>query len=236
MNSAVRVPCRWKSHSWAMGDCHRSSVSGTSKDRTRRPGSGVAMSERFDQPETWVTFCTGHMGNTFPLQLQGEGGDLPWKESVMDERLRFVARLLEGEPMSHVCREFGISRKTGYKIFGRCREHGLEALTDRSRRPVRYANQLPSQIETAIVPAGGQAHWGARKIQETLVRRLARSAGSGSQHHPCGFGSARAESSVPSSAVAPRALLCRSDRRPTICGAPITRASSSSATSATATL
>jgi transposase-like protein len=41
-----------------------------------------------------------------------------WKEtSVMEERLRFVARLLEGESMSDVCREFGISRETGYKIF-----------------------------------------------------------------------------------------------------------------------
>jgi transposase len=100
---------------------------------------------------------------------------MPWKESsVMDERLRFVARLLEGEPMSHVCREFGISRKTGYKIFGRYKEHGLEALTDRSRRPVRYANQLPSQIETAIVRAKqDKPHWGARKIRELLVRRLA---------------------------------------------------------------
>lgn len=37
---------------------------------------------------------------------------MPWKErSVMDERLRFIARLLEGEPMTDVCREFGISRK-----------------------------------------------------------------------------------------------------------------------------
>jgi len=35
---------------------------------------------------------------------------MPWNEcSVMDERLRFVARLLEGEGMSDVCREFGIS-------------------------------------------------------------------------------------------------------------------------------
>lgn len=99
---------------------------------------------------------------------------MPWKESsVMDERLRFVARLLEGEPMSHVCREFGISRKTGYKIFGRYKEHGLEALTDRSRRPVRYANQLPSQVEAAIVRAKqDKPHWGARKIRELLVRRL----------------------------------------------------------------
>ena len=45
-----------------------------------------------------------------------------------------------------MCREFGISRKTGYKIFDRYKEHGLEALSDRSRRPVRYANQLPPQI------------------------------------------------------------------------------------------
>jgi len=60
----------------------------------------------------------------------------------MDERLRFVARLLDGESMSEVCREFGISRKTGYKIFTRYKDEGLEALTDRSRRPVRYANQL----------------------------------------------------------------------------------------------
>jgi transposase-like protein len=47
----------------------------------------------------------------------------------MDERLRFVARLLDGEAMSEVCRAFGISRKTGYKIFERYKEHGLEALT-----------------------------------------------------------------------------------------------------------
>jgi transposase-like protein len=39
---------------------------------------------------------------------------MPWKEtSVTEERLRFVARLLEGEGMSDVCREFSISRKTG---------------------------------------------------------------------------------------------------------------------------
>jgi transposase len=69
----------------------------------------------------------------------------------MDARLRFVARLLEGEAMTDVCREFGVSRKTGYKIFDRYKEHGLEALTDRSRRPVRYANPLPPQIEQLIV-------------------------------------------------------------------------------------
>ena len=100
---------------------------------------------------------------------------MPWKESsVMEERLRFVARLLDGESMSDVCRSFGISRKTGYKIFNRYKEHGLEALCDRSRRPVRYANQLPEQVEQMIVRLKGEKpHWGARKIRELLVRRLA---------------------------------------------------------------
>ncbi|MER9547102.1 integrase core domain-containing protein, partial [Mesorhizobium sp. M0437] len=100
---------------------------------------------------------------------------MPWREcSVMEERLRFVARLLAGEGMSDVCRDFGISRKTGYKIFNRYREEGLEALCDRSRRPVRYANQLPEQIERLIVETKREKpHWGARKIRELLVRKLA---------------------------------------------------------------
>ncbi len=76
---------------------------------------------------------------------------MPWKEtSVMEERLRFVARLPEGEGMSDVCREFGISRKTGYKIFNRYKDDGLEALTDRSRRLVRYANQLSEPVEASL--------------------------------------------------------------------------------------
>ena len=86
---------------------------------------------------------------------------MPWKaSSVMEERLRFVARLLDGEAMTEVCREFGISRKTGYKIFDRYKEHGLEALSDRSRRPVRYANQIPRQVETLIVRLKSEKpHW-----------------------------------------------------------------------------
>lgn len=99
---------------------------------------------------------------------------MPWKEcSVMEERLRFVARILEGEAVTDVCREFGISRKTGYKILARYRDEGPAALNDRSRRPVRYANQLPPQIEGLIVSLKtGKPHWGARKIRELLIRRL----------------------------------------------------------------
>ena len=100
---------------------------------------------------------------------------MPWIESsVMEERLRFVARLLDGKGMSDVCREFGICRKTVCKIWGRYKQEGLEALCDRSRRPVRYANQLPGQIERLIVDTKrGKPHWGARKIRELLMRKLA---------------------------------------------------------------
>ena len=92
----------------------------------------------------------------------------------MDERLPFVARLLDGEAMTEACRAFGISRKTGYKTFSRDKEHGQEALGDRSRRPVRYANQLPGQIESLIVALKrDKPHWGARKLRELIVRRLA---------------------------------------------------------------
>jgi transposase InsO family protein len=91
----------------------------------------------------------------------------------MDERMRFVIRLKEGESMASLCREFGISRKTGYKIFERYEESGLEGLSDRTGRPFRYANQLPEQIEAAIVAARREKpSWGARKIRERLLRRL----------------------------------------------------------------
>jgi transposase InsO family protein len=91
----------------------------------------------------------------------------------MDERIRFVIRQKDGESMASLCREFGISRKTGYKILDRYKECGWEGLTDRTRRPFRYANQLPEPVEAAIVAAKrDKPHWGARKIRERLLRRL----------------------------------------------------------------
>jgi putative transposase len=89
----------------------------------------------------------------------------------MDERLKFIARRLDGEQMALLCREFGISRKTGYKILTRYNKVGLEGLTDRSRRPYRHANQLPTQIETLIVRLKeDKPSWGAPKIRERLAR------------------------------------------------------------------
>jgi putative transposase len=98
---------------------------------------------------------------------------MPWKEChVVDERLRFVARLLDGEQMTALCAEFGISRKTGYKIYDRYKDYGVHGLTDRSRRPYRHANQLPLVVETQIVRLKRDyPDWGAPKIREKLRGR-----------------------------------------------------------------
>jgi transposase len=98
---------------------------------------------------------------------------MPWKESsVMDERLRIVARLLEGEQMSPLCREFGISRKTGYKIFERYKDNGLEALTDRSRR-LDWGEQNQQVILASLSDLGakGASALKKRRHPSTFGRR-----------------------------------------------------------------
>jgi len=97
---------------------------------------------------------------------------MPWNEcNRMDERLRFVARLLDGEKMAVLCQEFGISRKTGYKIYNRYKDYGLRGLEDRARSPYRHPNQLPFQVETAILRLKREhPSWGAPKIREKLIK------------------------------------------------------------------
>jgi putative transposase len=153
----------------------------------------------------------------------------------MDERLKFVARLLDGEKMAVLCREFGISRKTGYKLINRYNDSGLEGLTDRSRRPYRHANQLPFQIEKLIVRAKqDKPTWGAPKIRERLARLHP------DVHCPAistvhAVLDATAWSSAASGdATGPPERRCLTSPRPMSCGAPITRASSCWRTGATA--
>jgi hypothetical protein len=74
--------------------------------------------------------------------------------------------------MAALCAEFGISRKTGYKIYDRYQAVGLHGLTDRSRRPHRHAHQLPTAVEKLIVRLKQEdPKWGAPKLQERLRAR-----------------------------------------------------------------
>lgn len=93
--------------------------------------------------DTYGTNNSGHIGYSI-----WHWGDFPrpWKEcSRKDERLRFVARLLDGEKMTVLCREFGISRKTGYKIYNRCKDCGLRVLGGRDRSPCRIPTNCLSR-------------------------------------------------------------------------------------------
>jgi hypothetical protein len=66
---------------------------------------------------------------------------MPWKESsVMDERLRFVASLLDGQQMSPLCREFRHLAQDRIQDF-----RALQRLCARSSdRPVQTAGALPA--------------------------------------------------------------------------------------------
>jgi putative transposase len=84
----------------------------------------------------------------------------------------FVVRLRAGERMSDLCREFGISRKTGYKIASRFERLGTQGLHDLSRRPKRLARQLPVGIQNTILELKREwPTWGAAKILEVLRRK-----------------------------------------------------------------
>src|SRR3954467_1231903 len=109
------------------------------------------------------------MGYTFSPEGGAEEGNA-MEGKLCYGRTNAICSSTQGRgSMASLCREFNISRKTGYKIFERYEECGLEGLSDRTRRPFRYANQLPEQITAAIVAARGEKpHWGARKIRERL--------------------------------------------------------------------
>ena len=79
----------------------------------------------------------------------------------MDERMRFVIRLKDGESMASLCREFGISRKTGYKIFERYEQCGLEGLSDRAR---------PIPLCQPAARAGGSGHRSGQAREAELGR------------------------------------------------------------------
>ena len=98
---------------------------------------------------------------------------MPWRETcVMDERLKFIGRLLSGEKLAPLCREYGISRVTGHKIWNRYQEEGSRGLYNRSRAAHKHPNQTPFEIEQLIVRYKREKpHWGAPKIRDLVRQR-----------------------------------------------------------------
>jgi putative transposase len=96
---------------------------------------------------------------------------MPWKETcAMTERLKFVALAEEGsEPMAELCRQFGISRKTGYKLLARYAEEGIDGLHDRSHAALNHPHAVTEAMERRIVDLRGEhPKWGPRKLRARL--------------------------------------------------------------------
>lgn len=99
---------------------------------------------------------------------------MPWKATCpMDERLRFIAEYLEQEwSMTVLCRRYGISRKTGYKLLARYEESGPAGLQDRARAPHTHPNAVGEEVVTALLQLRARhPHWGPRKLRAWLARR-----------------------------------------------------------------
>lgn len=99
---------------------------------------------------------------------------MPWRtESVMDQRIEFVIRAQGGEEnVSRLCRDYGVSRPTGYLWLGRYREAGsISGLAEHSRRPLQQPRQTASTIIAAVLALRDEKGWGARKLTAVLSRR-----------------------------------------------------------------
>jgi putative transposase len=98
---------------------------------------------------------------------------VPWKESnAVTERMKFITRYLDGEKVTDLSQEFGISRKTGHKIINRFLDDGPGGLLDRLRSPRRVANKTPEIIEDMIISLKREKPtWGAAKIREIFLRK-----------------------------------------------------------------
>jgi len=96
---------------------------------------------------------------------------MPWEETcVVEERLKFVLAYARGEAsISELCRQFAISRKTGYKWRGRYEVGGIGGLTDHSKAPVNCPHRMRLEVEAAIL---GLRHkhptWGPKKLRARL--------------------------------------------------------------------
>ncbi len=95
---------------------------------------------------------------------------MPWKVSdPVSERLEFVKRWLDGERVVDLCREYGVSRKTAYKMRARYEEFGAQGLFDVSRARKTQVRRTPPEVEAKVV-ALRHKHptWGPLKLEAWL--------------------------------------------------------------------
>lgn len=95
---------------------------------------------------------------------------MPWEDKTVEELRKEFAEAAKGsDNFSALCREFGITRKTGYKWVERYEAN--EELSDKSKTPFHIANRTPPDIEEMIISMRiDNPAWGAKKIKAILER------------------------------------------------------------------
>ena len=99
---------------------------------------------------------------------------MPWRtESVMDQRVEFVLRARrDEETMAALCREYEISRPTGYLWLQRYQSAGsVTALAEHSRRPLQSPRRTDEKIAAAVLQVRDEKGWGGAKIAKVLAQQ-----------------------------------------------------------------
>jgi transposase InsO family protein len=91
----------------------------------------------------------------------------------LDQRIEFVLRAEAGEEtVAELCREFGISRPTGYLWLNRFHAVGsVNGLVEGSRRPLKSPQRTEKKVEAAVLELRKQKGWGGPKIAQILAQR-----------------------------------------------------------------
>jgi len=96
-----------------------------------------------------------------------------WKvESMEDQKKKFILLWETNQfTTTELCRQFGISRPTGYHIIKRYLEEGWDALEENSRKHFSHPFETDKEVQEAIIRERNKhPRWGARKIRELLFR------------------------------------------------------------------
>jgi len=97
---------------------------------------------------------------------------MPWKEAgAVESRMEVVIRHKEGERVSALSREYGVSRQTIHKWIQRYDEEGACGLFDRSRRPHQSPKRISEEVERRIIELREEYGWGGLNIRDLLARK-----------------------------------------------------------------
>ncbi len=98
---------------------------------------------------------------------------MAWRTmAVREQRVQFVVRASRGENVSALCREFDITRPTGYLWLNRYEQGGVANVEERSRRPHFSPERTAPDIEQLIVELRRECpDWGARKLQPLMEQQ-----------------------------------------------------------------